>query len=219
MNLSLFSPLAAFSQRQQSLLRQLLAEGDGCSAEELAEHLGISRSAVDQQLKNLERDGYTQKFQRASTGGRPSYAYRLTDDGIHLFPKHYSMFSDVLLTLIKDKSGDEALLDYMTSLGSSLAQQFKQRITGMDDSTKMTQVAQLMQELGYEAEALPASVSRPAEICARNCVYHHLAEQHEQVCQLDLALLGDLLGKEVEQTECMVREGSVCRFRIKNKAR
>jgi len=216
MNLSLFSPLAAFTQRQQSLLRHLLAKSDGCTADELALYLGISRSAVDQQLKNLERDSYVEKYQRASTGGRPSYAFRLTSDGIHLFPKHYGMFSNVLLTLIKDKSGDEALQDYMTGLGSSLAQQFKQRITGMDDSARMTQVAQLMQELGYEAEALPESDSEPAEICARNCVYHHLADQHAEVCQLDLALLGDLLGKEVEQTECMVREGSVCRFRIKN---
>lgn len=211
-------------------MRQLLTERDGQTAEELASHLGISRSAVDQQLKGLERDGYLEKYQRPSTGGRPSYAYRLTTNGVHLFPKHYALFGDLLISLIKDKSGSAALTEYLEGLGASLAQQFKSRITGEDQAARITQVAQLMQELGYEAAVVERNpVERnPGQkdaaetdslipvIEAHNCVYHHLAEQHEEICKLDLALMGNLLDAEVEQTECMVRGGKACRFRVKN---
>ncbi len=216
------SPLQTFSQRQQSLVRQLLVQRDGQTADELASYLGISRSAADQQLKGLERDGYVEKYQRPSTGGRPSYAYRLTTAGLHLFPKHYALFSDLLINLIKDKSGSDLLIEYLEGLGASLAAQFKARITGKEASTRIHQVAQLMQELGYEAEALPEKrVEKKAEtaslipvIEAHNCVYHHLASQHEEICRLDLALMGNLLDAEVEQMECMVRGGGSCRFRI-----
>ena len=227
------SPLQTFSQRQQSLVRQLLVERDGQTADELASYLEISRSAADQQLKGLERDGYVEKYQRPSTGGRPSYAYRLTTAGLHLFPKHYALFSDLLINLIKDKSGSDLLIEYLEGLGTSLAGQFKARISGTDSSTRIHQVAQLMQELGYEAEAITekrggkrdekkakkeADTEKPSLIPvieAHNCVYHHLASQHEEICRLDLALMENLLDAEVEQMECMVRGGRACRFRVK----
>ena len=56
-------------------------------------------------------------------------------------------------------------------------------------------------------------------IDARNCVYHHLAAEHPEVCELDLALLSSLLGGKIEHVECMVRGGASCRFRLKVKAR
>lgn len=209
------SPLAAFSPRQQALMQHLLHERGGLTAEELGRSLGISRTAMDQQLKGLERQNYVEKYQRPSTGGRPSNAFRLTIGGIHLFPKHYALFSELLITLIKDKSGGEALTEYLEALGRSLAQEFKHRVRGDSEAQRMQEVAGLMQELGYEAEAIIATDAPNKEIQAFNCVYHHLAAQHEEVCKLDLALLGGLLDTEVEQTECMVRGGTACRFRIK----
>jgi hypothetical protein len=55
-------------------------------------------------------------------------------------------------------------------------------------------------------------------IDARNCVYHHLAAEHPEVCELDLALLSSLLGGKIEHVECMVRGGASCRFRLLEKA-
>ena len=52
---------------------------------------------------------------------------------------------------------------------------------------------------------------------ARNCVYHHLAAEHPEVCELDLALLSSLLGGKIEHVECMVRGGGSCRFRLLEK--
>ena len=198
-------------------MRHLMNSREGLTADELAEFLGVSRSAVDQQLKGLARDGFVERAQRASTGGRPGNAYCLSMDGIHLFPKHYSLFSELLIGLIKNKSGPDALTGYLEALGVSLAQQFKQRISSADDEERVEQAAQLMQELGYEAHTIIGTDSPIPAIEAHNCVYHQLASQHPEVCKLDIALLNELLDTEVEQTECMVRGGKACRFQFKNK--
>lgn len=196
-------------------MRHLMSAREGLTADELAERLAISRSAVDQQLKGLERDGYVERAQRPSTGGRPGNAYRLSLSGIHLFPKHYSLFSELLIDLIKTKSGAGALTEYLEALGVSLAQQFKQQLTEDTDAGRIEQTAELMQELGYEAHTVIATDSPLPAIEAHNCVYHHLASRHPEVCQLDLALLGALLDRTIEHTECMLRGGQACRFSIK----
>ena len=53
-----------------------------------------------------------------------------------------------------------------------------------------------------------------SEIIANNCVYHELAAECRQVCELDLSLMETLLEARVEHRECMVRGGHCCRFEI-----
>lgn len=75
-------------------------------------------------------------------------------------------------------------------------------------------IVQHMNQAGYEAEVF-FRASDDKEIVAHNCVFHRLAAAHPVVCELDVALIGALGGGEVEHTECMVRGGHVCRFKLR----
>jgi len=208
----------AMGARQRALLESLLERKEGCSADELADSLKISRSAVHQHLGALERDGYLEKLMRPSQGGRPGYAWRLTNKGIHLFPKQYALFSELMVLGMKKSLGSDGLARVLEELGEDIAKRYRPRLdAATDDAERMRVVADIMQELGYAARADDAG-GRP-EIAAHNCVYHDLAAQHPEVCRLDLALLRALLGGEIEHAECMVRGGRVCRFRLLEKAR
>ena len=105
-------------------------------------------------------------------------------------------------------NGREALLHMMRGLGRRLAAEMERQV--VDE----TRIASHMNQAGYEAEVFFRSSGTP-EIVAHNCVFHHLAATHPEVCELDLALIGTLGGGEVEHLECMVRQGQVCRFRLK----
>ena len=104
--------------------------------------------------------------------------------------------------------GPEALASLMRSMGRKLAQDREQQV--VDE----TRIVQHMNQAGYEAEVFFRSGDTP-EIVAHNCVFHRLATEHPVVCELDLALIGALSGGEVEQSECMVRGGHFCRFRLR----
>jgi len=203
----------ALGARQRALLTTLLEWKEGRSADELAESLGISRSAVHQHLAALERDGYLEKTIRPPQGGRPGYAWRLTNKGVHLFPKQYAFFSELMIRGMKQSLGSDGLVRVLEELGADLSRRYAHRLAGAaDDAERMQIVAAVMNELGYAARA--QSVDGQPEIDARNCVYHDLAAEHPEVCRLDLALLGALLGTEIEHVECMVRGGRACRFRM-----
>ena len=73
-------------------------------------------------------------------------------------------------------------------------------------------IAAAMTELGYDAKS--TGTARSPEIAARNCVFHHLAQQYPVVCRFDLAFLARASGRRVEHAECMLRGGHRCRFKF-----
>lgn len=199
--------LEGLGRTQQDLLSALLHHAGGMSIDELAEHLAVTRTAIRQHLAALERDGLVLRGETRPTGRRPEQLYRLTDHAREQFPRQYQLLASALIDEVADIVGPEALATLMRSLGRKLAHDREQQVV---DEAK---IVQHMNEAGYEAEVFFRSAG-DAQIVAHNCVFHRLAAAHPVVCELDLALIGTLGGGEVEHSECMVRGGHVCRFKL-----
>ncbi|MGZ8137638.1 MAG: helix-turn-helix transcriptional regulator, partial [Methylococcaceae bacterium] len=110
------------SSRQHQILKLLLENKAGLSIDEIAQALGISRTAVQQHLTTLERDGFIQAGELNKTAGRPVRAFILTEAGINSFPKQYAWFSELILTDLKEEMGSAAFQRYLHKLGKSLSQ-------------------------------------------------------------------------------------------------
>jgi len=208
----------AFGDGQRRLLTLLLETKGGLTADDLAERLGVSRSAVHQHLTALERDGFVAKNVLAPNGGRPGYGWTLTEGGVHLFPKQYALLASLLVGALKETLSSADLVRVLRTLGEKLAGEHAARLHGKSRKEQIAIVAEIMRELGYHARVQPDPGAAVPLIDARNCVYHHLAAEHREVCELDLALLSSLLGGKIEHVECMVRGGASCRFRLLEKA-
>jgi DeoR family transcriptional regulator, suf operon transcriptional repressor len=201
-----------FGNRQRELLEKLLFKKIGLTIDDLAKELRISRNAVQQHTLALEKGGYIAKGKLTSTGGRPSQVYVLSEKGVDLFPKQYSWFSELLLGSLKSQLGTEGLEIKMHEIAKNLAESLKPKLAGMSLSEKIIEVSRIMQELGFETE-VDEGEGLPA-IVAHNCVYHHLAKEFEEVCQLDRSLLESLLDREINHEECIIKGGEVCKFKI-----
>ncbi|MGJ7517086.1 helix-turn-helix transcriptional regulator [Pseudomonas baetica] len=200
--------LEGLGRTQQDLLNALLHHGGGMSIDELAEHLAVTRTAIRQHLAALERDGLVLRGETRPTGRRPEQLYRLTDHAREQFPRQYQLLASALINEVADIIGPEALAALMRNLGRKLAHDREQTVV---DEVK---IVEHMNQAGYEAEVFFRS-GGDAQIVAHNCVFHRLAAAHPVVCELDLALIGTLGGGEVEHSECMVRGGHVCRFKLR----
>ena len=208
------SALSNIGARQQFLLKALLHNPLGLSMDQLAQELSISRNAVNQHLASLEKQRYVESVLQSSTGGRPGRVYKLSPAGLELFPRHYSLFSRLLLQLVQQKLGDETLRECLAGLGEQLSQEYKDRVLKRGTlNAQIEEVKLIMYELGYETE-LEQNQANPLEIVASTCVFHALAKECTEVCELDLSLISSLLDAKVEHKECMVRGGHCCRFGI-----
>jgi predicted ArsR family transcriptional regulator len=204
-----------FGPRQQQLLKTLLEHKSGRTVEELSKLLGITRTAVNQHLLALERGGYVVKDKLTKTGGRPGYTYVLTQQGYDLFPKQYAWFSRLLLESMKEELGEKGLERYLHKLGDELSTRLKSRLS-THPTEKLAEVAEILQELGYDAYAEETEARQPA-LTAHNCVYHDLAKTHNEVCEFDISLLSSLLDADIEHKTCMARGDHCCRFIVHGK--
>lgn len=202
--------ISAYGDRQQQLLKFLLATKAGLTVEGLSQQLNISRNAVRQHLASLELEGLVSKGGTHPTGGRPEQLYELTAKGHELFPRKYSWFSELLIESLLEETNPEQLRQRFIEMGKRVGAQLPGMAGGPAERIK--QMTSVMRDLGYESTTREGSTDAWPSIEATNCVFHHLASRFPDVCQFDLALLEQAVQRPVVHEDCMVKGGSACRF-------
>lgn len=207
-------PDPAASSRHQILL-YLLENKHGVPIDELIKHLNISRTAVQNHFLMLEKQGFIKKNNRHKTMGRPSTHYVLTEKGTTYFPKHYSLFSNLLLQELSNKMGSDQFATFMQKLGGILANQYQSRFEGLSEIKKIDTLFELMQELGFHAQLLRNTRTSTIEIYLYNCIYHDVAQQFHEVCMFDIGMVETLLDKPAELHACMTKGDGACCLRMR----
>lgn len=205
------------SPRQHHILEQLLEHRTGLSIDTLAKALDISRAAVQQHIVGLEGDDYIKKIALNKTAGRPVVIYGITDKGINYFPKQYAWFSDLILSELRQEMSAENFQGYMHRLGIKLANNLRSQFEGKNLNDRMDELLLIMTNLGFQVTTGFESETGKSIIRANNCIYHDLAQKHNEICAFDLALMSSLLDKEVKQLSCMAKGDCACHFRIEDK--
>jgi DeoR family transcriptional regulator, suf operon transcriptional repressor len=209
----ILEPIGGDTQRQ--ILALLLNRKEGMTIDQMADHFGIGRTAVNQHLATLKQRGYVTNGQMLMGRGRPRKCYVLTNDGVNLFPKKYSWFSAMLLNVLQSQMGADRLADFMRNLGAQMAHDQLGRLTGKRPPEKVAEIVKIMNEAGFDARVIASQADEVIpRIECKNCVYHDLARDYTQVCQFDLGFLSGLMGQPIEHQACMVRGGTACRFRF-----
>lgn len=204
--------------RQRQILELLLENKEGLCIDEIAKALHISRNAVQQHISTLELEGYLQAGELNKTAGRPVRRYVLTEAGINSFPKQYAWFSKLMLTELKSEIVLEAFQRYMYKLGDNLSESYKYRFAGKKSDERREELLKIMDDLGFKTDSkADQSGIEPTTIKAYNCIFHDLAQKHNEICQFDIALMTALLGQDVELSECMAKGSGMCCFKIINK--
>lgn len=205
-------------QTQTSLLHALMRSGGALQLDEIAAQIGVTKTAARQHILNLQQGGYVQMVEpdtsQKKRRGRPTYAYEISGNGRELFSRHYALFSEKMIMMMRGVLDEKQFKKQMQEMGRSLAEDFAHKMPNSKSKRGATpsedtleHLAALMRELGYDAQRTASN-----EISAHNCVFHKLAENCETVCEVDLTLMQKLTGKKPEHKECMVRDGKMCRF-------
>lgn len=206
--------LEILGDRQRHLLKLLLKTKSGLTVDELSEGLKITRNAVRQHLAALESDGLLAPGATRPSGGRPQQLYALTEKGKEAFPRHYSWFAQLVVESIRREHGTEGMGERLSAIGSDVAGQLRSQYPALETrEQKVEKLAEVMEQLGYNARSAAAADNAPA-IEADNCVFHELAIKNPAICQFDLAMMGAFTDSKVDHQECMARGGNVCRFKF-----
>ena len=187
-----------------------LKKSGGMTAGELSELLGMTAMGIRRHLTTLERDGLVMFDTQQRGFGRPSYLFELTPQAENLFPKTYHILANELLGYLDENE-----------LGRIFEQRSQRRIrvgrarlSGLDTNEKVAELARMLDEEGYLAEAEQSSPNTWT-IHLFNCALLDIAHRFRQACSSELELVRTLLPEaEVQRVHYMMNGDASCTYRI-----
>lgn len=210
--------MRSLHDNQKRILEYLLAHPDGATLDELADHLGLTKTAAKEHLIKIETLGYLSYVDTKGAVGRPRRRYLLSNEGHEVFPRQYSWLSNVILELLAEDLGSKGVSRMMRALATKVAKSMGNRFENTENNVGLfTEITAALNELGYRAFLKQSDLRKGAVIEATNCVYHSVAKKHPELCQFDVQFIENASGMNVRLESCISRGDSVCRFCIRKK--
>jgi DeoR family suf operon transcriptional repressor len=198
------------------LLLSLKRTGEA-RAEELADALEITTSAVRQHLAALSGEGLVAHEERRGGPGRPKHVYRLTEAAEALFPKRYGDLAAELLEYVGDS--DPALVERLfAKRRQRRIANAKTRLAGKPFADQVAELTKILDEDGYLAavEPMPDGSYRIVE---HNCAILEVARQYGHACSSELEFIRKALpSATVERVQHMMAGAHVCAYEVKPRA-
>jgi DeoR family transcriptional regulator, suf operon transcriptional repressor len=190
----------------------LLQRQGASTIKELEEALGVTATAVRQQIGNLLAENLIEQRQERSGRGRPRHVYSLTTKGRALFPHHYDEFTNSLLGEILVTEGPQKVADLLEGMGRRLAEQYARHIASQAPADRAQELIDLMNAKGILAEVQV----EPDGIFFQeyNCPYYDLARQYRAICDMEQDMISLVVRQPVELLSCTLDGHHGCQFRM-----
>ena len=200
--------IAGRSTRMEIL--ELLRRRGRCSAETIANDLGVTANAIRQHLTNLERDGLVVSQPERSGRGRPALLFALTERADAVFPKRYGQLATMVLQAVQDMGGPEALDEVFARVAARHAAAIERDLDGLEFDEKMHRVVSWIGRAGTLVEQ--SDSPEGIKVTIHNCPFRNTALKFPQVCSITPQLISRLTGAAVSQSDSIHRHDPYCSF-------
>jgi predicted ArsR family transcriptional regulator len=182
------------------------------TVKELEAALGVTATAVRQQIASLLADDYIQQEIERAGRGRPKHVYSLTPKGRALFPHHYDEFTNSLLREILVSEGPQKVQELLGRMSRRLAEQYERQLVGLPPVERAAKLTELLNAKGILAEV----TFQPDGIVfyEYTCPYYELARVHRAICDMEEEMLAYAVKQPVELVACTLDGHHGCQFKI-----
>jgi len=169
--------------------------GGSKTVNDLAAALSLTDNAVRANLLSLERDRLVEQTGTIKGYRKPHFAYSLTDEARHLFPKAYDSLFNGLVTELKSKFRANALIEILRSAGKRMVGGRPAAGTSIDD--RVSNCLSALEELGGAAKA--SRTDSGIVIKSESCPFADVVAEHPEVCQVAEAMVEEMVGAPVKE--------------------
>lgn len=202
------------SNTRNRVLRTLLLN-QRRTVNELAEAVDINPISVRHHVSKLEAEGLIQSKEERHGVGRPRLVYSLTNQGMEQFPQRYLQLTLRLLQQLKENLSEKALGEIFQELAQGIAGDLTQNID-LESLTLKERLDLLEQVL--TAEGFMVNIEEEDEnyyLVEASCPYHHVGEDHPEICVVDKELIAHFVSASPTRVECILDGDLQCKYQIK----
>lgn len=200
---------------------RILLETGPITASEVADHLGLTGTAVRRHLDALVDAGFAEASETAPFGptkprgrGRPAKLFTLTAAGRSAFDQGYDDLALAALRHMADVGGNEAVLDFARGRAGEMVRRYQDLV---DDGATVERRAELLaQALRDDGFASSADLTSELgiQLCQHNCPVAHVAEEFPQLCDAETEAFGRLIGTHVARLATLSHGDGLCTTHI-----
>ncbi len=208
--------LAELPATRRALLIALRKRGEA-RAEELAEELEVTVSAVRQHLQGLAAADLVAHREEVAPGpGRPRHVYRLAPAAEALFPRSYGELTVELLDYIGEEN-PELVARAFERRRRARVERTRERLAGLDFAARVGEVARVLDEDGYLADCV-AMVDGSFQIREHNCAILAVAQRYGHACGSEIAFLREVLpDADVSRVSHILTGAHACVYEVRER--
>ncbi|MCK4800418.1 MAG: winged helix-turn-helix transcriptional regulator [Anaerolineales bacterium] len=199
---------------RERVLRTLLLN-QRRTVNELAEAVDINPISVRHHVIKLEAEGLIQSEEERHGVGRPHFVYSLTNKGMEQFPQRYLQLTLRLLQHLKTNLSEKVIGEIFQELAEGIAGELTQDVD-LEDLT-LHERLQLLQEV-LTSEGFMVNLQEEEDnfyIIEASCPYHHVGEDHPEICVVDRELIAHFVSSTPQRIECILDGDKQCKYLIK----
>lgn len=201
---------------RQMLLLVLRREGP-LAPDAVAARMGMSRTAVLQQLRALAAEGLVERQAVRHGVGRPRHLYDVTEGAQSWFPAGYDRLADALLRAVQSVGGEQ-LVERLFEVrrgdqADAIRSRFEARgLAGAPLAARVRELAVIQDEQGYVCE-----VAEDGDLLLRehNCPISAVAASTPSACEAEERLFREVLDADVVRERHIAAGERCCEYRIR----
>lgn len=183
---------------------------------ELSEALEVTATAIRQRLTRVVERGLVERERVSAGRGRPSYRYRLSEQGFRHAGNNFAELATALWQEVRDIPNLEVRRGLLRRIAERMHVGMGQSVEGASVGERMTSLAATLEARGVAADVQSTGGLPVLSVLA--CPYPGLADQDRGVCALERMLFAELLNHDVKLAECRLDGDACCRFELSGAA-
>jgi DeoR family transcriptional regulator, suf operon transcriptional repressor len=205
-------------QETRRQILEILFNNGKATVDEIASNLrqrrkdSITSVTVRHHLSKLQDEGLVSapRMRRRSSPGRPHHIYQLTNHGSSFFPNNYEQMTIQLVKKINSQLSPSTANVILEGIADDMATEAD--IPEGNIEERLEAVVLFLNSKGYDAKW--EANTNGFILSTSSCPYHHVAQESESLCQLDMRLISKMLGI-VPRLQSRISHGDdICSFLI-----
>ena len=182
---------------------------------ELIRTMGVTRTAVTEQLNELTAAGFVERqTQRLPGRGRPRHLYRATDTALALlFPGNQRLLVPAICHAVLDVGGEAMFKRILKRVSRMMAEHYIKQLTTKKPHERLRQLIGLLAAEGGLVDAVETGDGQLV-LRKRSCPFISMVDSRRSVCHVDQEMLGAVVGQAVRRIACRHDGAACCTFEI-----
>ncbi len=195
---------------------EFMQRNGSATIKDLEQLLGITTTAVRQHLNTLQVEGYIERKTVHAGVGRPHHTYTVTAKTHEVFACHCDDLAMTLLEEVFALEGQERTNQLLARVSNRLANKYQHSVRSTLLTERVDELADALYQRGVLTD-VHTHDDNTIVLHTYNCPYHELAQDHREICEMDEAMMRQVLGSEVNLQACMMDGHQSCSFVVSAK--